>query len=296
MFAAATIVVIAGSLAGAATVRSTLDTSAVAALVTALDAPRRVAAVAAAVEDNGPSTATAAIASPQSVTARTVRFDSAALGGQATVAVLLPAGYDESGERYPVVYLLHGGTQNHTAFPARQWFGKEVAGRKLIAVMPHVPPFAYNAQAGGGAPFDAFIPELVRYVDSRYRTMASRESRAIGGLSMGGYGAVAAGLHHPDLFATVGALSGALADGRAARLTSALAALPAGEAPFFYLACGVADSLLPASRDFAAALAAREIAHAYREVPGGHTWEVWDPQTLAFLDLLASRQEFAPGP
>lgn len=293
MFAAATIVVIAGSLAGAATVRSRLDTSAVAAPVAALEAAGRLAAIAPAVDDNGPSTATAAIASPQSVTARTVRFDSAALGGQATVAVLLPAGYDESGDRYPVVYLLHGGTQNHTAFPARQWFGKEVVGRRLIAVMPHVPPFAYDARAGGSAPFDKFIAELVRYIDSRYRTIASRESRAIGGLSMGGYGAVAAGLHHADLFATVGAFSGALGDARAATVTAALAALPAGEAPFFYLACGVADSLLPASRDFAAALAARGLAHEYREVPGGHTWEVWDPQTLAFLDVLATRG-FAP--
>ena len=58
-------------------------------------------------------------ASAQSRTARTIRIDSAAIGSPVTVAVLTPVDYDSTTLRYPVVYLLHGGTQNHTAFPAR---------------------------------------------------------------------------------------------------------------------------------------------------------------------------------
>ena len=241
--------------------------------------------------------AAATAASGQSVTARTVRFSSESLGGQATFAVLVPPDYDSSSTRYPVVYLLHGGTQNHTAFPARTWFGKEISRRNLIAVMPHVPQILYNTRADRGAPpFEAFIAELVSYVDAHYRTVPTRDGRAIAGLSMGGFGAVASGLSHPELFATVGAFSGAFSAGREAMLAAGVAALPVERAPFFCLACGVEDAVLPASRDFVALLRQREIAHEYREVPGGHTWDVWDPQTLAFLDTVTARPGFTPSP
>ena len=235
----------------------------------------------------------AGAASGQSLTARTVRFPSRALGGEATFAILVPPDYESSQKRYPVVYLLHGGTQNHTAFPARGWFAKEVLRRNVIAVMPHVPPFAY-AMRSGNAPtvFEEFIAgDLVPYVDEKYRTIARREARAIGGLSMGGFGAVLAGLRHPELFATVGAFSGAFSGGREPMLATAVAALPLADAPFFYFACGVADPVLPAGRALVKLLEERGITHEYREVPGAHTWDVWDPQTLAFLDVATARMK-----
>jgi enterochelin esterase-like enzyme len=232
----------------------------------------------------------AGAASAQSLTARTVRFPSRALGGEATFAILVPPDYESSQKRYPVVYLLHGGTQNHTAFPARGWFGKDVSRRNVIVVMPHVPQFAYGTRGGNGPPvFEEFIAgDLLPYVDEKYRTVAKREARAIGGLSMGGFGAVLAGLRHPGLFAIVGAFSGAFS-GREPMLATAVAALPLSEAPFFYLACGLADPVLPAGRALVRLLEDRAIGHEYREVPGGHTWEVWDPQTLAFLDIATAR-------
>ena len=235
----------------------------------------------------------ATVASGQSLTARTVRFSSTTLGGQATFAILVPPDYDSSATRYPVVYLLHGGTQNHTAFPARAWFAREISRRNVIAVMPHVPQILYNPR-GGSLPFEALIAELVQYVDTHYRTVAARDGRAISGLSMGGFGAVVAGLTHPEVFGTVGAFSGAFGSGREAMPADAVTALPAERAPFFYLACGVADTALRASRDFVSLLQRRDIAHEYREVPGGHTWDVWDPQTLAFLETLTSRPRFVP--
>jgi enterochelin esterase-like enzyme len=240
--------------------------------------------------------AVATTAAAQSLTARTVRFSTKALGGESTFAILLPADYDASSLRYPVVYLLHGGTQNHTAFPARSWFARDVTRRGLIAVMPHTPPFAYTARAGTLLPFETFIEELVRYVDANYRTVAVREARAIAGLSMGGFGAVVAGVTHPDLFGTVGAFSAALGGARTTALAESLDRLPAERVPFFYLACGVADSVLTAGREFVAQLEQRRIPHEYREVPGGHTWDVWDPQTLAFLDVLRSRPGFTAVP
>src|SRR5215217_6766170 len=85
-------------------------------------------------------------AQAQSRTARTIRFDSPALGGQATFAILLPPGYEASERRYPVLYLLHGGTQNHTAFPARTWFTREASRRDMIVVMPDLPPAYFNSR------------------------------------------------------------------------------------------------------------------------------------------------------
>jgi enterochelin esterase-like enzyme len=238
------------------------------------------------------------LAPAQSLTARTVRFDSAVLDGQATFAVLVPPGYDSSTKRYPVVYLLHGGTQNHTAFPARSWFAKEVSRRELIVVMPHVPQVTYAMRGPGGSlAFEEFIAkDLVGYVDATYRTIASREARAIGGLSMGGFGAVMTGLKHPELFTAVGAFSGAFSGGRERLLADAVSALAVDAAPYFYLACGVEDAVLAAGRELVTRLASRDIPHEYREVPGGHSWDVWDPQTLAFLDTVTHRPGFAARP
>jgi enterochelin esterase-like enzyme len=54
--------------------------------------------------------------------------------------------------------------------------------------------------------------------------------------------------------------------------------------------------VLQAGRDLVRRLDERGVAHEYREVPGGHSWDVWDPQTLAFLDLLQTRPGFVPSP
>jgi len=242
--------------------------------------------------------ALAGAAAAQSRTARTVRFASETLGGEATFAILLPPDYDASTTRYPVVYLLHGGTQNHASYPSRSWFAKEVTRHGFIAVTPHVPQFAYAARGPSGAmAVDTFIVrDLVGYVDAHYRTVTTRNGRAIAGLSMGGFGAVTTGLSHPHLFGTVGAFSGAFSTGREAPLAKAIAAMSLDDAPYFFLACGLGDSLLSAGRALVKALDEQMIAHEYREVPGDHTWAVWDPQTVAFLDLLAGRPGFTSLP
>jgi len=237
-------------------------------------------------------TCTAAEADAQSRTARTVRFDSPALGAQATVAILLPPGYDASDKRYPVLYLLHGGTQNHTAFPARLWFSREASRHEMIVVMPHLPPVYFSSRGAAPPAFEAFIArDLTGYVDANYRTIASRGGRGVAGISMGGFAAAIVGLKHPDAFATVGAISAAFTGaGRQSELEALVAALPVGSAPYVYIACGAQDSLMSASRRFAELLSARAIAHDYREVPGDHSWAVWDPQVQAFFEVFARRR------
>jgi len=266
-----------------------------------------LASIAAAAAPNGQAPAPEA---PRPM-ARTVRITSPSLGNsEYAFAVLLPNGYDSSTTRYPVLYLLHGGGQTHTAFPSRGWFTPEAATRDMIVVLPNGGrSFFVNAAGQPDARYEDLVArDLVDYVDSHYRTLATRESRAIAGISMGGFGSALIALRHPDLFGTAGPLSAPLAsarsdspaplqifgapgtDERRARDPLTLVTqLDPGSSPFFYVACGLDDSLLPASREFARLLADRGLPHRYVEVPGNHSWNVWDSQLRAFFDLLATR-------
>ena len=229
----------------------------------------------------------------QSRTARTVRFESPALGSQATVAVLLPPGYDASEKRYPVLYLLHGGSHNHTAFPARVWFAKEASRHDMIVVMPHVPPVFFTGRGDAPPAFEAFIArDLTGYVDATYRTIPSPRGRGVAGISMGGFAAAIVGLTHYDTFGSVGAISAALTGARRQQQIDALVAgLPADRAPYIYIACGAQDPVAPASRRLAGLLAARSIPHEYKDVPGDHSWAVWDPHVQAFFERFAARRQ-----
>ena len=232
----------------------------------------------------------------QSRTARTIRVESAAIGSAVTVAVLTPVDYDTTTLRYPVVYLLHGGTQNHTAFPARTWFTRDASERRMIVVMPYLQPLLFNERNSQPAPIEEFLGrELPAYIDANYRTVHDRRARAIGGISMGGYGATLLGLKRPDMFGAVGAISAALSTGRRpGDVASLVSALRPESAPYFYVACGLADGVLPASRELATQLRGRQIRSELREVPGGHGWEVWDGQVIAFFDALATLPGWTP--
>jgi putative tributyrin esterase len=235
-------------------------------------------------------------ASAQSRTARTIRVGSSAIGSAVTVAVLTPADYDSTALRYPVVYLLHGGTQNHTAFPARSWFTRDASERRMIVVMPALQALLFNERNGQPAPVEEFLGrELPAFIDANYRTVTDRRARAIGGISMGGYGATRLGLQRPDMFGAVGAISAALSTGRRpGDVANLVAALTAETSPYFFIACGLADSVLPASRELAAQLRGRQIRAELREVPGGHDWTVWDSQVKAFFDALAKLPGWFP--
>ena len=219
--------------------------------------------------------------------ARTVRIPSATLGGERIFAVLLPADYAESEQRYPVVYLFHGGGQDHTAFMARTGFAPLARQHEMIVVMPAADR-NYTSQSGEAQTryHDFVAGDLVDYVDSHYRTMASQQGRAIGGISMGGRIAIMTALQHPARFGAVGALSPAV------RMDADAAVQKAeGSVTYFYVSCGTRDSLLPANRDFVALLKQHHVAHDFKEIQGGdHAWNVWDPELGVFFDLLATRE------
>ena len=224
-------------------------------------------------------------AAPAAAQARTVRLPSAVHGGAERIAaVLLPTGYADSGKRYPVLYLLHGGGQDHTAFMARSAFPRTARRNEMIVVMPAADRTIGARGADAQARYETFLAtELVPYVDEHYRTVAAQQGRAIGGISQGGGFAASTALRYPEVFGAVGALSAAF---RGAAAETAGAAVTTD----FYVSCGTADSLLPASRQLASLLGQRKIPHEYKEIPGGeHDWAVWDAELAVFIDRLAAR-------
>lgn len=135
--------------------------------------------------------------------------------------IYLPPSYEEDTQtRYPVVYYCHGATGSETSdVPVVNWvadqIGKGYLG-KVIYVLMNAGHFSgYRDRPDGKVMAETYvIRELIPEIDRRYRTIASREGRALMGFSMGGGGAVRLALKYPDLFCAVASFGGSL--GRAA--------------------------------------------------------------------------------
>jgi S-formylglutathione hydrolase FrmB len=159
------------------------------------------------------------------VTSRTLEVDIStakvaanAVNGPDRVRITLPNDYFQSGAtRYPVLYLLHGGAGGNSA----QWStgGGAVepitANRRLITVMPDGGKVGWYTnwvdQSQGAQRWrDFHVDQLIPWIDANLRTIASKNGRAIAGLSMGGFGAVRYAQDRPDLFAYAGSFSGAV--------------------------------------------------------------------------------------
>ena len=143
-----------------------------------------------------------------------VSFHSEAVNRDMRFNIVLPKDYITSGKHYPVLYMLHGLTSNYlewTKLGVPQYSNRH----DLIVVMVDAGNSWYlnwaKSYDGQKNNWDDYITkELIEYVDSHYRTIAKRQGRAISGLSMGGYGALAVGLRHPDMFCSIASHSGAL--------------------------------------------------------------------------------------
>ena len=150
-----------------------------------------------------------------------VEFEAVSIGRLTKYMVLLPQDYETSDKRYPVLYLLHGLLQNYTVWPV-MGVPEYVKKYDLIIVMPDAGNSWYiNWSKSANGEYnnweDFIIYDIIHSVDQTFRTVPSREGRAINGLSMGGYGAITIGLRHPTMFSSIGSHSGALGYARNAR-------------------------------------------------------------------------------
>lgn len=156
--------------------------------------------------------------------------------------VYLPDGYDAAAKtpgaaRYPVLYFLHGlGDNEQTLFNSGGWTlldemrSKHEIGNFLIAAPEGRRSFYINSANGKVRYSDFFLREFIPHIEDKYHAGASREKRAISGISMGGYGALRFAFARPDLFSAVSAQSAALITESPAELDAALnAGAPLGK-------------------------------------------------------------------
>jgi len=162
---------------------------------------------------------------------RVETFASEALGVAKSYYLYLPSGYEESEKRYPVIYMLHGLGGNESNWTKLMKLTEAADGMALPAIV--VMPDGDNSfYVNGATPADYtecresksedycvkseryedyMATDLVAHIDATYRSIASAEARAIGGLSMGGFGALMLAMRHQDVFSSVASHSGVAA-------------------------------------------------------------------------------------
>ena len=210
----------------------------------------------------------------------------------------------------PVLYLLHGLTDDDTAWTRYTSIERYAAARGIAVVMPQVHRSFYADEASGSRFFTFLSEELPAVVSSFFRVSTRREDTFVAGLSMGGYGAFKWALREPGRFAAAASLSGALdvagmdrhddrphivellgrVFGRPVAGTDddLLHLLAAGhpDLPRLLLRCGTEDHLLAANQRFVAACREHDVDLDAEFGPGEHEWGYWDTQIQAVLDWL----------
>lgn len=241
-----------------------------------------------------------------------VNFFPETLGLRSTMYVLLPQRTlaDMKGKRAPkyrTLYLLHGHSDDHTAWMRWSSIEKYIEGLNLAVVMPAVHLSFYNDMAYGGKYWQFISEEVPAVVRDMFPLSSKREDNFVAGLSMGGYGAFKLALTHPERYAAAASLSGAL-DIRAVvnprsdrnnkiwlaamrTVFGDLSKVPGSKhdlialarkvakrsvKPRLYQCCGTEDILHPDNIRFRDAIRKLPLHLTYEEGPGEHVWGYWD--------------------
>ncbi len=225
-----------------------------------------------------------------------VQFFSEALGKWTSYNVILP----DAGEGpFPVLMQLHGLTDDCNSWIEKSNIVRHLDGVPLVVAFPDGGTHFYSNWKGSGRLAKASYEDLiVRDIAAHLKRHfnVSHGPWAVGGLSMGGYGAMKLGLKHPDMFASVWAHSSAL-DSRVRDIDYSLLAdpddlnlLPYAERvsrldhkPVISFDCGTDDELLEENRWFPSELQRLGLEHRYAEFDGGHEWDYWDEHVVKAL-------------
>ena len=225
-------------------------------------------------------------------------YDSPNLGAQRMFYVYTPPGYESGRQRYPVLYLLHGNGQIEASWT---WTGRAnvimdnlLADGKIkpmIVVMPygHVPREIKTASATPDPPNipAAIEKELLTgvkpLVESKYRVLTDRNSRAIAGLSMGAGQSMAIGLHNLDQFAYIAAFSGG---GNRAEWEKADPAMLNQKLKVLWRGCGTEDFAYNGLKAMHDLLTQKKVKHVWNESGGGHSWPNWQVYLSKYAPLL----------
>lgn len=214
-------------------------------------------------------------------------------------------------DNIPVLYLLHGYSDDHTIWLRRTSIERYVAELGIAVIMPNVHLSYYTNMVSGGRYWDFISEELPQIVKSFFNVSDKREDTFVAGLSMGGYGALKLAFNYPERFAAAASLSGVVdinqwvnESGRAqfeyifgehcniSNTENDIVYLARKavkeniELPAIYQCCGTEDFLYDNNLQFKAVLEELDIKSTYAEAPGVHNWEFWDEHIQNVLKWL----------
>lgn len=254
-----------------------------------------------------------------------VHFSSDVLAGRCTMNVLLPQRKSSDPQDlfhppFRVLYLLHGYTDDHTAWQRWTSIERYAEGLNLAVIMPAVQNSFYTDMVHGGKFFTFLTEELPAIVHDLFPLSIERSGTFVAGLSMGGYGAFKLALSRPDLYAAAASLSGALDIRelvkehddpenavwleRLRNIFGDLEKVPGSPHDLFELAqnvsrsankprlfqyCGTEDVLYADNLRFRDFIRPLGFDYTYEETPGDHRWVYWDALIQKVLEWLAIR-------
>lgn len=247
-------------------------------------------------------------------TVRRMWYDSPTLGINRRLTVYTPAGYETSGKRYPVFYLLHGMGGDEEAWIAlgrtAQILDNLIAQGKakpMIVVMTNGNAAQEAAPGesslGFAAPnmqlpktmegsFEAAFPDVVKFIDKNFRTVANKKNRAIAGLSMGGFHSMHISKQYPDMFDYVGLFSAAIMPNKDAKspvyedIEGKLKVQFSKKPALYWIAIGKTDFLYKANEDYRKMLDEKGYKYSYYETGEGHIWKNWRIYLTEFAPQL----------
>lgn len=245
---------------------------------------------------------------------RAVWYDSPTLNMKRRMMIYLPPGYEESRQKYPVFYLLHGSGGDEMVWleqgRAAQVLDNLIASGKaepMIVVMPNgnvdeqaasnmsslgnvQPTFAHKKWMEGT--FESSFKDIMNWVDNNYRTRAAKRYRAIAGLSMGGYHSLYISANQPDDFNYVGLFSAAIGrmdqgkskiyDDLETKLVNQFKQRPR----VYWIGIGKDDFLYKDNVAFREMLDKNRLRYTYHESSAGHEWANWRDYLVIFAQLL----------
>lgn len=234
-------------------------------------------------------------------------YKSGVVGDDRGYYVYTPPGYDPRGKQtYPVLYLLHGFSDDASAWTA---VGRANVILDNLIVQGKAKPMLVVMPLGYGAPevllpnsgvfrdrsltdrnFDKFrealVTEVIPRVEAEYSVIKDRNSRAIAGLSMGGSESLLTGLNNLDKFGWIGAFSTGGITEEFDKEFPEVNPKSTENLHLLWIACGTDDRLIDINRKVRAWLASKNIKHVDIETPGYHTWMVWRRNLTEFSSLI----------
>lgn len=240
-----------------------------------------------------------------------VWYNSPTLGMERRLFVYTPAGYNESTDKYPVLYLLHGAGGDEDAWSTmgrtRQILDNLIEkglAKPMICVMPNGNPNQVAARTLmiEEKPMDreawmnnsypkSIVQDIVPFIEKTYRVDARPEARAIAGLSMGGGHTITTSLMYPGFFDYICPLSMGITnrDGDEQVMKNyetQFKGLKEAGYKLYFLACGDTDFLFESAKTLDKMLTDNGLEHTFHVTPGGHTWSNWRIYLNTFAPLL----------